>query len=305
MYYISFDLYFFFIPCSFPDSTCSRDSCSRCATNSFADDEAETWTEAHVKNKNKKDIQTENVPHTHRTIRFNKNLKNFSIPKLELKVSNYSKCTIQSSSGQVNLNMKNGKEMLNYSTVESGISGTKNEVDFNVHPLKATTTSRFSILNMNHLNLANFCTDSLKYQKSIFGRIQENGSRATKIINRHHVVDVVPKSPLEWNVSIPDQTIGIPVSNTTSIHPRNRLNHSADLTSITHHPLVSGHIPPAFTTVGKRMRIPSETIHVNSSNVYSSILSQQQAHNIDKEHGEKNKVKFSNTVTVAVVPVSS
>ncbi|XP_031632388.1 WD repeat-containing and planar cell polarity effector protein fritz [Contarinia nasturtii] len=219
-------------------STCSRDSCSLCDTNSSADDEFETeksWTESKKKSKSTAAIKNIMSPIG----------DGFFIPKPELKVSNLS--TKPASNLPVNLNNKNAK-MPNYSFIRS-----KGEVSLN-----------------------DGIAELLKYQ-----RIQKSSKMSQSIPQQPHavfntVVDVVPKP--QWN--IPDQTVGIP----TSVE-----QHGSK--PIIHHPLVSGKIPALS--------------HITSTGL-SSILSQQQASHIRKEHGErnmeKNKVKFSNTVTVAVVP---
>lgn len=113
----------------------------------------------------------------------------------------------------------------------------------------------------------------------------------TPILHPHHVVDVVPKpstkhqsssSLLEWNLL--DQTIGIPISNGVRSNP---------LLPIIHHPLVSGNIPASM---------PFNLVENNSMGKKNSSFAQQSTSK-KKENGEKKQtVKFSNTVTVAVVP---
>lgn len=88
---------------------------------------------------------------------------------------------------------------------------------------------------------------------------------------------------------------------------------------IIHHPLVSGNIPPKYhspdnyVTLKKHLTkgcppplpIPPKPKHRYNGANASSILSTTTQQNISpkRETGEKNKVKFSDTVTVAVVPV--
>lgn len=88
---------------------------------------------------------------------------------------------------------------------------------------------------------------------------------------------------------------------------------------IIHHPLVSGHIPPSQSFhatesyLMKRKDLPTvmptsskfnanRFIGVNTQSILSSP--HQPSMSPKRENGEKNKVKFSDTVTVAVVPVS-
>lgn len=87
---------------------------------------------------------------------------------------------------------------------------------------------------------------------------------------------------------------------------------------IIHHPLVSGHIPPSQSFhatesyLMKRKDLPTvmatsskfnanRFIGVNTQSILSSP--HQPSMSPKRENGEKNKVKFSDTVTVAVVPV--
>lgn len=89
---------------------------------------------------------------------------------------------------------------------------------------------------------------------------------------------------------------------------------------IIHHPLVSGNIPPSFHSGESyliRTQLPLEQplggpppppkpANRQNGSSCSSILSSstQQSAASRRENGERNKVKFSDTVTVAVVPVS-
>lgn len=89
---------------------------------------------------------------------------------------------------------------------------------------------------------------------------------------------------------------------------------------VIHHPLVSGNIPPSFHSP-ESYQLKKHTVPMNQGsgapppppkpanrqNVSgASILTTSTQQNLSpkKESGEKNKVKFSDTVTVAVVPVS-
>lgn len=71
------------------------------------------------------------------------------------------------------------------------------------------------------------------------------------------------------------------------------------------HPLISGNIPSIASIMPDSYRKLSSTLGAKKISATSSILSgqgQQSAMNAKKEMSEKNKVKFSDTVTVAVVP---
>lgn len=298
-------------------------------TNSSADDESETemrWTGQSNRKKPHKTNNPSKVTHKKETIYE----AAFSIPKPELKVSNYSKNTVvkmpQLTAGHVESSKKN-KKTLNYSTVKpSQILRSKSEVDFSVETSSSdaltkltSQSSSFSTDHVDHINTSDI-PDPLKYQKQ--DRAHKNSAQVSQPIPRHHhVVDIVPKpqSTHEW--IIPDQTIGIPIANPSNMHhvkngpskSWSMHNFPGHLPTIIHHPLVSGHIPPTYHAEQRKkmplpLPLPMEHAHLHQTNIYSSILSstpqQQQTSNSKRENGEKNKVKFSNTVTVAVVPVS-
>lgn len=94
-------------------------------------------------------------------------------------------------------------------------------------------------------------------------------------------------------------------------------NIPANVPQVIHqHPLVSGHIPPTTHYIDnytiKKNATASNIAGINkmhrppSLNAPSILSSPSTQPNVSpkKENGEKNKVKFSDTVTVAVVPVS-
>lgn len=138
-----------------------------------------------------------------------------------------------------------------------------------------------------------------------------------------------------------DQTIGIPIMDVSSFSGFNKITevdeqralleqkqekslssqcqdgffswNSSDASenpqSITYHPLVSGPIPLIVPKNKLSMNTPSmRTQHAVSRyvNMFSApeIASTQPNLNINREHSERSKVKFSKTVSVAVVPVS-
>lgn len=72
------------------------------------------------------------------------------------------------------------------------------------------------------------------------------------------------------------------------------------------HPLISGNIPSIASIMPDSYKKASSNLGAKKAiSATSSILSgqgQQSAMNARKEMSEKNKVKFSDTVTVAVVP---
>lgn len=161
---------------------------------------------------------------------------------------------------------------------------------------------------MNKLTLTEV-SKSLKYQKSFS---QAPLAVCDQSQYKHHlVVNVIPTpqlSPHEWNV--PDQTIGIPIIKHKNSKPTLPSEQCWSKQQIIHHPLVSGYIPSSSSSYLHENHMASPTPYYSSQhsqNVYSSILIPSTTSiqpSSKKENGEKHKVKFSNTVTVAVVPVS-
>lgn len=298
-----------------------------------------------------------------------------NIPKPELKVSHYSKNSSHISNSRKTSNDSNNKAAAVYGTSKPSITRSASEVDFTeMHSpayreakSKLLPQNSFSTDYVNHISAAE-TVDPLKYQQTKIEKIPRPSPRVPfvtpqilqPIPQHHHVVDVVPKPPrqaaIDWNV--PDQTIGIPITNPTPIldfhslqttndsmlhYPRQTLLlpshmqiaptmpahqkmllrakslHDIHINSppIIHHPLVSGNIPPSIHSTenylikkqipldGPPLPLPPKPSRHNA-NVSSSILSSttQQNSQSKRENGEKNKVKFSDTVTVAVVPVS-
>lgn len=162
-------------------------------------------------------------------------------------------------------------------------------------------------------------------------------------ISRHRVVDVVPRPNLRQfslDYKVPDQTIGIPITNILpsrdiqntsyrSVHqqqskpcnpsyltaqskPWGIHNVSNNVPQVIHHPLISGNIPPFFHSMSENHMIkkinneglsPAKTNSRQIVNASMSNMNVPQNSLMKRENGEKNKVKFSNTVTIAVVPV--
>lgn len=144
------------------------------------------------------------------------------------------------------------------------------------------------------------------------------------------VIDIVPK-PAKPDI---DQTIGIPLTFDSVDHSGNAfypslgphyptINNNYDVsneyeyhqvpTTIHQYPLISGTIPsttqskinystmptPSMNPMKKDGSGPTGSILTNAAN--SAVNNMNNAGN-KKESGEKNKVKFSDTITVAVVP---
>lgn len=330
-------------------------------------------TETPKATKYRKHIQKSKSPNSGSSSNTNNNLSKvrINIPKPELKVSHYSKNTANTRKLQNESNKTSA--VSNYSSSKAVISRSASEVDFNeinsptYRESKTKPQNSFSTDYVNHISSAEM-VDPLKYQQTKIEKIPRPLPRVPfvtipqmlqPIPQHHHVVDVVPKPHArqsEWNV--PDQTIGIPITNPTPIlnfhdlpsldstlnyprqtvlmpshmqiatgpmllHPKppmmltkSKSMHTIPINQpIIHHPLVSGHIPSSMHSIENylvKKQIPFDAPPLplppkprNNTNISSSILAStsQQNPQQKRENGEKNKVKFSDTVTVAVVPV--
>lgn len=284
----------------------------------------------------------------------------FNIPKPELKVSHYARKPQKVSSKKAAIS--------HYGPSRATLSRSASEADF----IDSKTTN-FSANYANHLSSTELA-DPLKYQQTKIEKIPRPMPRvpfaaAPQILQpipqHHHVVDIVPKPPVRpadpWMV--PDQTIGIPITNPTPIlhgyhdmaaidpalnYPRqtilmpSHMQIAAELRPmmmqsksamamakppqmmhmiplhqpVIHHPLVSGHIP-SFVTAdnyliktqmpldGPPMPLPPKPRQPVASSILVATSTAQANAQARRENGERNKVKFSDTVTVAVVPVMS
>jgi len=115
---------------------------------------------------------------------------------------------------------------------------------------------------------------------------------------QHSVIDIVP-NPKNNNTEI-DQTIGIPIYNNN-----NNIDSHQVPTTIHQYPLISGTIPSVGTQAKLNFNtLPAQSLSHRKEPMKSSILTNttDNAMGSKKESGEKNKVKFSDTITVAVVP---
>lgn len=121
----------------------------------------------------------------------------------------------------------------------------------------------------------------------------------------HTVIDVTPVEPL-------DQTLGIPEaildeSLRSPLGSRLLSEHKSDWhCQVVHqYPLVSGQIPPARNEYMKYTKLVAHPrMYDQAPSVVqgSAMVGQGNVHGASKGPGEKNKVKFSDTITVAVVP---
>lgn len=280
----------------------------------------------------------------------------FNIPKPELKVSHYARKPQKVSGKKASVS--------HYGPSRATLSRSASEADF----ADSKVTNNFSANYANHLSSTELA-DPLKYQPTQIEKIRRPMARVPfaaapqmlqPIPQHHHVVDIVPKPPTRpadlWTV--PDQTVGIPITNPVPIlhgyhdmppidpalnYPRqtilmpSHMQFAAELRPmlmqpkatllmgkqpktmhtmhqpVIHHPLVSGHIPSFVDNYliktqmpldGPPLPLPPKPRHPAASSILATSTTQQNAQS-KRENGERNKVKFSDTVTVAVVPVSN
>lgn len=252
------------------ESTCSHDSCYGCITNSESSDEFQMDSKPDLKHS---DTTVAITVASHLKTGIRECSKNSTSPKV-LKVSQFS------------------KSLHEYTDFESKKSEKKYE-NMETRAIKSQSKAE-------------------RHEKQ-----SESSRKSSKSPQILRVVDVVPKPKLPQTVL--DQTIGIPVKNLS--HYRNcsnsynfsqtlpdlqeRLlfsdvlsNDTRNEPQVIHHPLVSGNIPATF-----------KHVHESHKKMYTKSLpheinAHQQSSSTKRENGERNKVKFCNTVTVAVVPVS-
>lgn len=170
-------------------------------------------------------------------------------------------------------------------------------------------------------------------------KMQLESSQKSIIPQISRVVDVVPKPKFPNDYHVPDQTIGIPVKNVSPIRSCQNIllnsdtsnsfdyskthsnvqesvlvsnNISSDLRSepqVIHHPMISGNIPynnhKKILHQGSIAVLPPKSIPHESVNIptFNRSVASQQTSSTKRENSER-MVKFCNTVTVAVVPVS-
>lgn len=125
-------------------------------------------------------------------------------------------------------------------------------------------------------------------------------SKFPSIDDFNRVVDVVPKPKL--NMIDIDQTIGIPLFEPTDSSIIS--DEPFVPTTVHEYPLISGTIPAAIGTPTKLSynTLPASKSVKKDSHVTQSILANSSNCGTNLNAPTKNKVKFSDTITVAVVP---
>lgn len=149
---------------------------------------------------------------------------------------------------------------------------------------------------------------------------QTIGIPINDLITYHDSQNVVQPSVYRPSFNFDSNFVNVRPYTTNVFHNNKIWNIATDIPNIIHHPMISGNIPHSLhptndTNHSVRKKIITETLVASiptkpgtrqNFNNSSSILSgtAQQTPFMKRENGERNKVKFSNTVTVAVVPVS-
>lgn len=332
----------------------------------------DTTDAAHARtSKYRKNAKLSNASQSH-----SNSLAKIRIPKPELKTTS---TPIKSNRSDRSKSPLNGStlSMPSAGTSASSIPRSASQIELAYAPStirrkpKLMSPNSFSTDYVNEINSAE--PIQLKYQPQTIEKVPRPLPRlpmsSTQSLQQQHHHDHPPKSmtrsqTLDWDV--PDQTLGIPLTNPTPIldlhhysmppmpdssyinnypfrpnvmqpthlqsahlyHPKplplikskSMFSIPTNAPPVIHYPLVSGNIPPSFHSpesyqlkkhtvpMGQTSGAPPPPPKPSNRQMVSgaSILttSTQQNMSPKKESGEKNKVKFSDTVTVAVVPVS-
>lgn len=315
-------LYSYFI--IFLDSTCSITSCSICS-NSYdsesEDDESKSESESiqqdddcNVQQPSSDQESSEVKDENPRRLRKSFSAEILNHPPLP-RFSRYEMKKIQRIDSIPPLPFVEGENSL-------GMMGSVNIIQ-NKNSSLTNLTSELTLQNLSKFN---------KSAPSDFSKT--NQITFNPLSNRHHSGQDLYQKDMDQNCSI-DQTIGIPTPFDNVDHATNSFYsqfksaqsyksnteikndyeyHHPVPTTIHTYPLISGTIPASIGTHAKLnfstlpiasstkkdfIPIPTSSIlsNSNNSNATTSNLSGTR-----KEGGEKNKVKFSDTITVAVVP---
>jgi hypothetical protein len=324
-------------------STCSNTSCSICTDESdeVSDEDERGFEPKNVIQKPAKSISnSSSSSKSHPPLPHSSNMRtsldepddlNYMpplpyLPRTSSSVAAYKKMTIPKPELKTSLKKIKEKSLSSGNLLDSAEKLIKKPFELMQKPQR----SYFNSLSVDHLNYSYL--DHFNYNTPT-----ANISKTQKSV----VIDVIPKPPEPQRpfAKIPstiDQSVGIPIlyddmdrpakKSTWFTAPTTSSNYSSRV--IHQYPLISGNIPskimpkhpPSLTaTVGssvpKRKEAPSILSNCTNSNNNNSPSSSSTSNaattsssipsTSKRESGEKNKVKFSDTVTVAVVPVSS
>lgn len=270
-------------------STYSHDSCFGCITNSESSEEFEERnTEELSINKNRSVINNYIIENTSKA-QFNTGSKKCEkVNKIERVISSRQ------------------SEISNFST------NLLDKIVGDVIPLESDNSHDNTINRYTSKHLqGRLKKEDLTLRSRPQLELSQNSSRSPQI---SRVVNIVPKPkshPFFFDYNIPDQSIGIPTKNLNFIYNCHSFQYAESSSfkvrtkngssipkkisvekpsekQITHYPLFSGSIPsPGNRTI-----------------TFDHRRAPLQQTSTKRDNGERNKVKFSNTVTVAVVPVS-
>lgn len=146
-----------------------------------------------------------------------------------------------------------------------------------------------------------------------------NGRHQKVLLNITAYHNLVPFAGNGWSQDVPDQTVGLPLpsSPVARLQPAAFVEQGPQMApALSHqpkfyqHPLVSGNIPAMLPALGnedyqKRLLLKKPTASILSNAAAAPINGETPATpSVKAAPAEKNKVKFSDTIQVAVVPVS-
>ncbi|KRF81389.1 uncharacterized protein Dvir_GJ17221, isoform B [Drosophila virilis] len=148
---------------------------------------------------------------------------------------------------------------------------------------------------------------------SLVALAQKSGSQAPV----KHTNSNVPFAGNGWSQDVPDQTVGLPLpsSPVARLQPATFVEQGPQMApALSHqpkfyqHPLVSGNIPAMLPALGnedyqKRLLLKKPTASILSNAAAAPLNGEAPATpSVKAAPAEKNKVKFSDTIQVAVVP---
>lgn len=321
----------------FPDSTCSITSCSICSNSEDSESEDEESSQSseieesinHPPSSDSNELMQEDTESPVRRLKKNLSADILNhpplprFPRYDVKTGQRSSTETASPGGYI--------PPLPQVQIDEDLNGV-------VLPSKAETIGKTQTATKRKNASTSNSTSELTFQnlsKFNYSSIDEfNNNPSSANFNPHQtqlsVVDIIPKPPKV--VPDIDQTIGIPltfdaVDNTGNAFypslgpPQYTMNNDVSNdyeyhqvpTTIHQYPLISGTIPsttqakmnyntmpaPTISPLKKDPSAPTGSILSNPSNFSANSSSTVGG---KKESGEKNKVKFSDTITVAVVP---
>lgn len=315
------------------DSTCSITSCSICSNSSGSDSEDEGSTHSsealesphHPTSSDSNELRQETNASPVRRLKksLSADILNHPplprFPRYDVKRTQRSSTETTSSGGYVpplpNVD-NNNESIIGAQIAKSEMAMKLPKPDKKKNASMSNLTSELTFQNLSKFNYSSMDEFNNNPSSSTFNPLAFQNQQLS-------VIDIVPKPKQD----VIDQTLGIPltfdaVDNTgnafyPSLGPQYS-NNNNDIsndyeyhqvpTTIHQYPLISGTIPSTTQSKMNYSTLPAPSMSPmkkESSGPTGSILSNptnSETMSNKKESGEKNKVKFSDTITVAVVP---